>query len=53
MLEYANGGDLLGILQRQRRMEAHQVIFYICQIILAIEYLHANQIVFRDLKKRI
>jgi len=37
-------------LSRQRRFPEELARTYLCEIILALEYLHSNQIVFRDLK---
>lgn len=37
-------------LSRQRRFTEDVARNYLCEIILALEYLHDNQIVFRDLK---
>ena len=38
------------MLSRQRRFSEELARTYLCEIILAIEYLHQNKIVFRDLK---
>ncbi len=37
-------------LSRSRRFTEEVARTYLCEIILALEYLHQNQIVFRDLK---
>jgi serine/threonine protein kinase len=37
-------------LSRQRRFTEEIAKNYLCEIILALEYLHQNNIVFRDLK---
>lgn len=38
------------MLSRQRRFSEELARMYLCEILLAIEYLHSNKIVFRDLK---
>lgn len=37
-------------LSKQKRFTEEVARMYLCEIILAIEYLHQNNIVFRDLK---
>ena len=37
-------------LSKQKRFSEETARMYLCEIILAIEYLHFNNIVFRDLK---
>ena len=50
ILDYCPGGDMGLALSRQRRFTEEIARTYLCEIILALEYLHSNQIVFRDLK---
>ena len=38
------------VLSKQKRFTEDIARMYLCEIILAIEYLHSNNIVFRDLK---
>jgi serine/threonine protein kinase len=38
------------LLSRQRRFNEEIARVYLCEVLLAIEYLHQNKIVFRDLK---
>ena len=38
------------MLSRQRRFGEDLARTYLCEILLALEYLHQNKIVFRDLK---
>ena len=50
LLDYEQGGTLFYHLKKQRRFRENEIIFYACEIILALEYLHKNRIVYRDLK---
>ncbi len=48
--EFASGGDLYTHLSRQRRLPEDQGRLYGAEITLALRYLHARGIVYRDLK---
>ena len=50
ILDYAPGGDMGMALSKLKRFTEEVARIYLCEIILAIEYLHHNNIVFRDLK---
>jgi len=52
VLELANGGELFIHLQRQKgkRFPHHVATFYIAEVASAIGYLHAQDIIYRDLK---
>ncbi|CAD8073895.1 unnamed protein product [Paramecium sonneborni] len=50
VLEYCPGGELFNLLQKKKKLTEDQCRFYVCQMILAIEYLHENNIIYRDLK---
>jgi serine/threonine protein kinase len=50
MLEYAAGGSLFEQLQRNHRFKEKEVRFFASEIILALEFLHRNNILYRDLK---
>ena len=50
MLEYAPGGSLFQQLCKVGRFKEKEVRFYACEIILALEFLHENNILYRDLK---
>lgn len=53
VLEYVGGGELSKRISRIKKMseEEAKVIFY--QLVLAVQYMHKNEIVHRDLKVRI
>jgi serine/threonine protein kinase len=50
LLEYAMGGELFSYLRKLGRFSLEATRFYASEILLAIEYLHERQIVYRDLK---
>lgn len=50
ILDYINGGELFYQLQKERKFSEDRVKFYAAEILLALEYLHNNGIVYRDLK---
>jgi len=49
-MEYVNGGELFFHLSRERIFTEGRTRFYACQIVLALDYLHARGIIYRDLK---
>jgi serine/threonine protein kinase len=50
VLEYCPCGDVGDILKKQKRFSEEVAKIYIAEILLAIEYLHSNGIIYRDLK---
>ena len=50
LLDYCPGGELFFYLQRVGRFREIAAQFYAANIILAMQYLHVNNILFRDLK---
>lgn len=50
ILDYCPGGDLGKLLMRNRKLEESVAKIYIAEIVLAIQYLHRREIIFRDLK---
>lgn len=50
VLEYCAGGDLFTLLDRRIRLNENVAVFYTASIILALQHLHQNHIVYRDLK---
>ncbi|GAB5590900.1 Serine/threonine kinase [Umbelopsis nana] len=49
VMEYVSGGDLMLHIQREQFSE-RRAKFYACEVLLALEYLHKQDIVYRDLK---
>jgi protein-serine/threonine kinase len=48
--DYMSGGELFWHLQKEGRFDEKRAKFYISELILAIQHLHNNDIVYRDLK---
>lgn len=49
VMEYVNGGDLMWHIQRGQFSE-RRAKFYACEVLLALEYFHSQNIIYRDLK---
>lgn len=50
VMEYVCGGELFSLLRRVRTLPPFVAVYYAAQIVLAMEYLHGQDIVYRDLK---
>jgi protein-serine/threonine kinase len=48
--DYMSGGELFWHLQKEGRFSEDRAKFYIAELILSLEHLHDNGIVYRDLK---
>jgi serine/threonine protein kinase len=48
--EFMQGGDYFYHLRRERRFPEEKTRFYMAEIVLALEYLHKNKYIYRDLK---
>ncbi|KAI8980253.1 hypothetical protein BDB01DRAFT_907046 [Pilobolus umbonatus] len=49
VMEYVSGGDLMWHIQRGQFSE-RRAKFYACEVMLALEYFHSQNIIYRDLK---
>ena len=52
VMEYCANGDLAGLLKKKTRLEEDLAILYGFQLAEALEFLHENKILHRDLKPR-
>jgi serine/threonine protein kinase len=50
LFEYVSGGEMFSRLRKEGRFANDVALFYISEILLAIQYLHRQEIVYRDLK---
>jgi serine/threonine protein kinase len=50
VMEYLSGGELFFHLSQQRVFSEPRAKFYVSEILLGLEYLHKNGIIYRDLK---
>ena len=48
--EFMQGGELFFHLHKEKRFSDEKTKFYVIEIILAIEFLHKNKMIYRDLK---
>ena len=50
VIDYCPGGDLGNLLNKKNKLSEKDACFYIVPILLALEHLHKNSIIYRDLK---
>ncbi len=50
VLDYVNGGELFTHLYQREKFTENEVRIYIGEIVLALEHLHRNGIIYRDIK---
>ena len=50
VMDFLNGGELFYHLRKEKKFNEERIRFYAAQIILALESLHDQGIIYRDLK---
>jgi RAC serine/threonine-protein kinase len=50
VMDYVNGGELFFHLQKEKTFDPNRVLFYSAEILLGLEYLHEQGVIYRDLK---
>jgi len=50
VLDFCGGGELFFHMLQRGRFEERDAMFYFCEILLGVEYLHSQQVLYRDLK---
>ncbi|KAG1455986.1 hypothetical protein G6F56_006938 [Rhizopus delemar] len=50
VMDYVPGGELFSILRKQKKFSEQEAKFYAAEVVLALGYLHEQDIVYRDLK---
>jgi serine/threonine protein kinase len=50
VMDFLNGGELFYHLKREGRFTESRTVFYSAEILLALDCLHKNGIIYRDLK---
>jgi serine/threonine protein kinase len=50
VMDYCSGGDLDKLINKKLKLPECDIKIYVCEIVLALEALHNNCIIFRDLK---
>ena len=49
-MEYVHGGDLFFHIRKSKAFTLERTKFYAAELVLAIEFMHQNGVIYRDLK---
>lgn len=50
VMDLCSGGDLAFHLTRREMFDESEAMFFMAEVILAIEYIHSLNVIYRDLK---
>lgn len=50
LMEYIHGKEMFDVIREVKNMNIEMVKYYFACLLISVEYLHANSIVYRDLK---
>ena len=50
LLEFVPGGELFTYLRNAGRFSPSVALFYVAEIVCVFDYMHKNEIIYRDLK---
>lgn len=50
LLDFISGGELFAYLRAAQRFTNDNAMFYAAEIVMALDYLHSLNIIYRDLK---
>jgi len=50
VMEYVKGGELFYYMKKYGRFPPEAVLFFSCEVLLALKFLHSKNIIYRDLK---
>lgn len=49
-MDYCPGGELFELLKKKKWLDDNHARFYAAQLVLVLEHLHENGVIYRDLK---
>ena len=50
-MQYASGGDLWSLIKKKGKFREPELKFYLVEIVIALKYLHYNNVIYYDLKE--
>lgn len=50
VMDYMAGGELFLLLKKRQKLKEEVVQFYAAELVIALDYLHSQNVIYRDLK---